>query len=237
MNDFELETTTIWDFPDRGNWATHDGNYRGNWTPYVPKNLILRYSKKGDLLLDQFVGGGTTLVEAKLLGRNIIGVDVSENALDRCRQKCKFTTEGGGRVYIKRGNAKRLDFIKDNSIDFICTHPPYADVIKYSANEGDISNLKPEQFIESLKEVAQESFRVLKDGKSCAFLIGDIRRNRKVYPLGFKAMTQFLESGFELREIIIKTQHNCKMTDYWKDKSKELNFLLLAHEYLFVFKK
>ena len=89
MNDFELETTTIWDFPDRGNWATHDGNYRGNWTPYVPKNLILRYSKKGDLLLDQFVGGGTTLVEAKLLGRNIIGVDVSENEIGRasCRER------------------------------------------------------------------------------------------------------------------------------------------------------
>ena len=54
-------------FKDRGDWATHSGKYRGNWSPYVPRNLILRYSKPGDWILDQFMGSGTTLVEAKLL--------------------------------------------------------------------------------------------------------------------------------------------------------------------------
>jgi DNA modification methylase len=71
---FVLETTSIWSFPDRGNWATHDAQYRGNWPPYVPRNLILRYSKEEDLILDQFVDSGTTLIEAKLLNRNSIGV-------------------------------------------------------------------------------------------------------------------------------------------------------------------
>ena len=51
------------------------------------KNIILRYSQEGDLVLDQFAGGGTTLVEAKLLNRDIIGVDVNDAALDRCRGK------------------------------------------------------------------------------------------------------------------------------------------------------
>lgn len=63
-NNFQLETTTVWSFPDRGNWATHSGKYRGNWSPYVPRNLILRYSKPGEWVLDQFMGSGTTLVEA-----------------------------------------------------------------------------------------------------------------------------------------------------------------------------
>ena len=76
-DDFELEMTTHWSFPNRGNWATHDAKWRGNWSPYIPRNIILRYSQEGDLVLDQFVGGGTTLVEAKLLNRNIIGVDVN----------------------------------------------------------------------------------------------------------------------------------------------------------------
>lgn len=43
---FKLEDTTIWSFPERGNWATHSGKYRGNWSPYIPRNIILRYSKK-----------------------------------------------------------------------------------------------------------------------------------------------------------------------------------------------
>ena len=40
--DFKLERTTVWSFPDRGDWATHKGNYRANWSPYIPRNLILR---------------------------------------------------------------------------------------------------------------------------------------------------------------------------------------------------
>ena len=40
--DFKLETTTVWSFPERGEWATHKGNYRANWSPYIPRNLILR---------------------------------------------------------------------------------------------------------------------------------------------------------------------------------------------------
>ena len=44
---FKLEDTTIWSFPERGNWATHSGKYRGNWSPYIPrKYLFLRYSKE-----------------------------------------------------------------------------------------------------------------------------------------------------------------------------------------------
>lgn len=79
--------TTHWSFPKRGDWATHDAKWRGNWSPYIPRNIILRYSQEGDLILDQFAGGGTTLVEAKLLNRDIIGVDINDVALERCREK------------------------------------------------------------------------------------------------------------------------------------------------------
>ena len=70
---FTPETTTVWSFPDRGDWATHVGNYRGNWSPYIPRNLILRYTAPGELVLDQMMGSGTTLVECKLLGRRAVG--------------------------------------------------------------------------------------------------------------------------------------------------------------------
>lgn len=109
--DFELEMTTHWSFPKRGDWATHDAKWRGNWSPYIPRNIILRYSQEGDLVLDQFAGGGTTLVEAKLLNRDIIGVDVNDAALDRCREKTDFDYEPAkGKVYIKKGDARNLEF-------------------------------------------------------------------------------------------------------------------------------
>ena len=85
--------------------------------------------------------------------------------------------------------------------------------------------------------VAKESFRVLKRGKYCAILMGDMRRNGYVVPLGFNVMNIFINQGFSLKEIIIKEQHNCKSTDKWKNISKERKFYLIAHEYLFIFRK
>lgn len=238
-DDFELEMTTHWSFPVRGNWATHDAKWRGNWSPYIPRNIILRYSKEGDLVLDQFAGGGTTLVEAKLLNRDIIGIDVNDDALARCREKTAFEyVLSTSKVSIQKGDARRLDGILDESIDLICTHPPYADIIKYSNGlDADLSQLKIVDFLEEMKKVAAESYRVLKKGKFCAVLMGDTRQNGHMIPMSFEVMRIFENAGFKLKELIIKEQHNCKATGYWKTNSVKYNFLLIAHEYLFVFKK
>lgn len=235
---FELEMNTVWSFPDRGKWATHDAKYRGNWSPYIPRNLLLRYSNEGDLILDQFAGGGTTLVEAKLLNRNIIGVDVNEEALNRCKEKCDFEYEKSGKVYFHKGDARNLDFILDEKIDFICTHPPYANIIKYSEDiEGDLSHLKVKEFLKEIEKVARESYRVLKKDKFCAILMGDTREKGHMIPMSFEVMKIFENEGFKLKELIIKEQHNCKATGFWKTNSIKYNFLLIAHEYLFVFRK
>lgn len=236
---FALEMTTHWSFPKRGDWATHDSKWRGNWSPYIPRNIILRYSKEGDMILDQFAGGGTTLIEAKLLKRDIIGVDVNDLSLKRCKEKTAFEyEEDDGRVYIKKGDARNLEFIPDEKIDLICTHPPYADIIKYSEDlENDLSRLKVKPFLEEMKSVASECYRVLKQGKFCAILMGDTRQKGHMIPLSFDVMKTFQEVGFQLKELIIKEQHNCRATGYWKTNSVKYNFLLIAHEYLFVFHK
>lgn len=234
-NDFNLEETTVWKFNERGSWATHSGRYRENWSPYIPRNLILRYSKKGDKILDQFCGGGTTLIEAKLLGRRAIGLDINENAVMLSNYNLNFKVKYAETIELKKGNATNLDFIEDNSIDLICTHPPYANIINYSDDiKGDLSLLDVEHFLGEFKKVVEESYRVLKNGKICALMIGDIRKNGKVVPLGFEVMNLFLKVGFRPKEIVIKEQTNLNKSDYWKNKKK---FLFLAHEYIFIFEK
>ena len=238
-DNFKLEKTTLWSFPQHGDWATHNSKWRGNWSPYIPRNIILRYSQERDLILDQFVGGGTTLVEAKLLNRDIIGVDCNENAINCCKEKIAFDySPAQGRVYLQQGDARELWFQNNSSIDLICTHPPYSNIIRYS--EGipeDLSLMKVNDFLDAMKSVAIESYRVLKKGKYCAVLIGDIRQKGDMIPLSFDVMRIFQEIGFVLKELIIKEQHNCKATSFWMNKSERLNFLLIEHEHLFVFKK
>ena len=233
---FELEMTTHWSFPQRGDWATHDAKWRGNWSPYIPRNVILRYSKEGELVLDQFAGGGTTLVEAKLLNRDIIGVDVNDIALERCREKVSFEHEGAtGKVYIQKGDARNLDFIQNESIDLICTHPPYADIIHYSEDIAeDLSLLKIKDFLKEMEKVASESYRVLKKGKFCAVLMGDTRKKGCMIPMSFDVMKIFQDAGFTLKELIIKEQHNCKATGYWKTNSVKYNFTYSTRIFVYI---
>lgn len=234
---FELETNTVWAFPDRGKWATHDAKYRGNWSPYIPRNLILRYSTEGDTVLDPFVGGGTTAVEAKLTNRNFIGFDINPEAVELSRKKCEFEFDTTAITQIDVADVRKLP-LDNNSVDLICAHPPYADIIHYSENiDGDLSLLKTTEFLFEMGKVADELYRVLKKDKFCAILMGDTRKKGMVQPLAFETMRVFEMAGFKTKEIIIKEQHNCKATGYWKTNSIKFNFLLLAHEYVFVYRK
>jgi len=249
--DFEEEKTTVWSFKQRGNWATHSGEYRGNWSPYIPRNVILKYSKPGDLVLDYFCGAGTTAVESKLLGRRCIAFDINDKAIELAKQNVDFAiesqrfTSSGGKNHLEIyepelsvGNAKELSFLQDNSVDLICAHPPYANIIHYTNYKAsDLSFLDIDDFLQEMAKVAQESFRTLKPGRQCAILIGDTRRKKHVIPLGFKLINVYLDAGFKLRELVIKRQHNCKTTGFWHANSIKYNFLLLAHEYLPVFEK
>lgn len=243
--DFKEETTTVWSFKSRGNWATHSGEYRGNWSPYIPRNVIFKYSKPGELVLDYFCGAGTTAVEAKLLGRRCIALDINDNAVALAKRNVDFEIPSQGCLFGKTyepelfvGDAKDLSFLKTNSVDLICVHPPYADIIHYTENKvGDLSLLGKEDFLGEMTKVARESYRVLRPEKICAILVGDMRKHKHVIPLGFELINIYLNAGFRLKELIIKRQHNCKTTGFWYTNSIKYNFLLLGHEYLPIFEK
>lgn len=248
--DFHEEGTTVWSFKQRGNWATHSGEYRGNWSPYIPRNVILKYSKPGDLVLDYFCGAGTTAVESKLLGRRCIALDINGKAIELAKKNTNFliplqqtfdSEKAPSEIYEPKllvGDARDLSFLEENSVDLICAHPPYADIIHYTdSKKGDLSLLGEDEFLKEMSKVARESLRVLKPGKQCAILIGDMRSKKHVIPLGFRLINVYLDAGFRLRELVIKRQHNCKTTGFWYASSVKYNFLLLAHEYLPIFEK
>jgi DNA modification methylase len=264
-SEFSIFTTTVWSVPKRGKWATHASDYRGNWAPQIARNLILRYSDEGDLVLDQMVGGGTTLIECKLTGRNGIGIDINPDAIAITRDRLAFgdnsrlddrkglagippykdrlgkerpTPKTSQKTFL--GDARNLDKIKDASVDFVATHPPYANIIEYGEKmiEGDLSNVRNiKEFCREMRKVAEESFRVLKPGKFCAILIGDTRRHKHFVPITPRVMDEFLEAGFVLKESIIKRQWNCMTTGFWSTKSVKENFLLIMHEHIYVFRK
>ncbi|GAH69828.1 unnamed protein product, partial [marine sediment metagenome] len=146
MTDFDKYTpefTTVWSFPERGNWATHNSKYRGNFAPQIPRNVIEMYSEKGDSILDPMVGAGTTLIEAKLLARNAIGLDINPQAVELTKTALRFKHHPASEQKVKVGDARELSFLKDDSIDLVMTHPPYMNIIRYSEGKiaEDLSNI------------------------------------------------------------------------------------------------
>lgn len=186
----------------KANCTTHKSDWRGNWSPEVARNLILRYSNEGDILLDPMIGGGTTAIEAKILNRHIICSDVNDKALERTKASLDFEVENDAWQKVVKRDARDLSKANDESIDFILTHPPYADIIKYSEGKlgDDLSNIHDiDKFADEMEKVAKELHRVLKKGKYCAILIGDTRRNKMYQPMAYKVMDRFMKAGFQLK--------------------------------------
>jgi len=255
-------STTVWSFPKRGSWATHKGDYRGNWAPQIPRALILKYTELGNTVLDPMVGSGTTCIEAMLLGRNCIAVDINYNAVilthHRLYYLVKALREGraGGilnyvsngvvsnavnawyRVY--HGDARNLDKIPDNSIDLVATHPPYFNIIKYGEQGigGDLSRAKSlEEYLAMMKQIAEEIYRVLRPGGVLGILVGDTRVKKHYVPISHYVLLTLLDVGFVLKEEAIKVQHKMKATRKIWARLRDRDFLLIYHEKLFILEK
>ncbi len=242
--DYAEEDDTVWSFPDRGRWATHDAGYPGNWSPYVPRNLINRFTVENDVVLDPMMGSGTTLVECRLLRRNAIGVDVNLEAVMLSNDRLTFThpnLQSGARTFAVTylGDARNLNEVGDGSVDLIATHPPYASIIGYGEGRyaGDLSELPSvADYVRSMGDVAKECVRVLKKDAHCAILIGDTRVHAHYVPISWAVMVQFLAAGFTLKEDIIKIQYNTS-SERGRWSGQRANFYKIAHEHLFVFRK
>ena len=89
MDKLQIESTTLWDFP-RQNYGDkpHGSNkYNGVTPAFVIWNLLQRYTKEGDLVVDPFNGSGTTGVVAHKLGREYIGMEMDENFLELTKKR------------------------------------------------------------------------------------------------------------------------------------------------------
>jgi DNA modification methylase len=198
------------------------------------------YSEKGDSILDPMVGAGTTLIEARLLARNALGLDINPEAIKLAKAGLRFKHHPPSKQETRVGDARDLSFLKDNSFDLVLTHPPYMNIIKYSDGKiaGDLSNIGSlPKFCDEIEKAAKELYRVLKPDRYCAILIGDTRKGKHFVPLAFNVMQRFLKVGFVLKEDIIKVQHNCTTTERWRAKARRDKFYLIMHEHLFVFRK
>ena len=244
----DVWTDSLWIIPQRDNSGAHDGHYHGNFVPQIPYQLLMRYTKAGDFVLDPFAGSGTTLIEAQRMGRNSIGIElqpsVAAEAISRIHSESKDgivadTFVDDSRVFDTR---RILDTYKINNVQFIIYHPPYWDIIKFSEDENDLSNSETlNEFIDNFRQVVRNTSAILEKGRYCAVVIGDKYANSQLVPLGFHCMQAMQQEGLTLKATIVKnfeeTKGKANQKALWRQRALQNGLYLFKHEYIFVFKK
>lgn len=76
QEELDINVDSLWLIGPRAKGGKRENNYHGNFVPQIPDQMIRRYTKKNGIVLDMFMGSGTTLFEAETLGRSYIGFDI-----------------------------------------------------------------------------------------------------------------------------------------------------------------
>lgn len=247
----DIMTDSLWIIEKRDTSGSHSAKYAGNFVPQIPNQLIRRFTKEGDFVLDPYVGSGTTAIEAKRLKRNFIGFDINKNALDLAQENCKNDNQSVHVIGKTNCILYLLDSTKEEaaivtaskSLSLVIFHPPYSSIIKFSDNKDDLSNVENyEEFLQKIQDSVKHCTANLKKGGHIAFVIGDTYKKGKWTPIGIDCYNKINELNlFDLKSIVIKnfdqTAAKRNQQNLWRYRALAGNYFIFKHEYIFIFKK
>ena len=259
-------TDSLWIFPSRASGEGHTLDYHGNFIPQIATQTFTRYTKAGEVVLDLFLGSGTSAIEALRLGRRCIGVELKADLVDYVRAKLSSTLASTGdrysgeyevhilqRVQVIQGDSttqstadavrSALAAMGETHAHLLVLHPPYHDIIPFSDRPDDLSNIPNiDAFLDKFETVARHGFDLLAPGRFAVLVIGDKYEKGTLVPLGFWCMERLNRVGFKTKAIVVK---NIEGNEWGKGRSNNLwryralagGYYIFKHEYVMIFRK
>ncbi len=246
----DILTDSLWLFPSRAKEGGHQLDYHGNFIPQIATQLFTRYTRQNEIILDMFLGSGTSALEAMNLGRRCVGVELKPDLIDYVRQKISPKANWEQQVQLIQGNSAdsemsarirpALQLLGSKYAHFLMLHPPYADIIKFSNLPADLSNAASlDAFLNAFEAVARNGYELLAPGRFAGLVIGDKYDHGELLPLGFLCMERMNRVGFKTKAIIVKDiQGNEKgkgrTANLWRYRALAGGYYIFKHEYVIV---
>jgi hypothetical protein len=218
------QVTTLWDYPSQHYGEEEQGSqaYRGATPSYVIWNVLHRFTREGDTVIDPFVGSGTTLDVCRDLGRKGLGFDLVATRED-----------------VTQADARSLP-LKQKSAELVFMDPPYADNLDYSDDPRCIGKLPADgRWERAMRLVVTEAARVLKDDGVLAMYVCDVfQKKRGFFALGFELYRIAKEQGLIPIDVVSVVRHNRTLDlGNYRKAADEAGFFLRGFNYLILFRK
>ncbi len=248
----EILTDSLWLLGRRDNSGAHTSQYWGNFVPQIPRQAMLRFTRSGEVVIDPFAGMGTTLIEAQRLGRHCIGVELNPSVAEQARQHIQQEPATWVKWELIVGDsrapetacavAEQLQRWGFDYAQLLLLHPPYHDIIRFSDDPRDLSNMPTtDQFCDSFEQVVANFAPLLEPKRFLVLVIGDKYQRGEWVPLGFYAMERVRKHGFRLKSICVKDIQENRgkrgRQHLWRYRALRDNYYLFKHEYVMFFEK
>ncbi len=252
----ELITDSLWQLGGRSRSSVHKGDYHGNFVPQIPEQMLRRFTKKNDVVLDLFSGMATTLIECRRLGRHGLGVELQESICRDSRERLGAAENPHDvTTTVVHGDSSssslpdklmpHLQALGRDSVDHVLLHPPYWDIIEFTEgdDERDLSSCESlEGFLEMFEQVVVNGAKLLEPGRFMTLVIGDKYCSGEWIPLGFECMEVMRGCGMTLRAINIKDiqgneKGKGKNNNLWRYRALRNGLYVFKHEYVMLFRK
>jgi DNA modification methylase len=199
----------------------------------LAKKVISLFTHKGQLVLDPFVGSGTTLVAAQDLNRNALGFDLQEDYVNLCKNRLKTNNlfNQTQQIAIQDDAFYIPEYLQPECVSLIWTSPPYANLLnrkrknksrrgeerkneqfgkveQYSQNPRDLGTMTIEQYTKAMGDIFERLLPLLRPKAHCVINVPDMWWENKRITIHIALVEELRKRGYELRNVIIWDRTN-----------------------------
>lgn len=171
--------------------------------PVICELMMKWFAPYQGSIFDPFAGGSVRGIIAALLGHDYTGIDLRAEQVEANERQADAL--GVAPCWICDDSRNADKYIDDESVDFVFSCPPYADLEVYSDDPRDLSTMEYDDFLQAYREIIEISVRKLKKDRFAVFVVGDVR-DKKGFYRDFISDTKsaFIDAGAGLYNEIIK---------------------------------